>query len=129
VYDFGRDGGVPYLVMELLQGDTLADRLAGGPLPPGEAARIGAVVADALDAAHGQGIVHRDVKPSNVLLTPAGEVKVMDFGIAAAADEAHSTTGSGLYGTAAYIPRSGPPANRPRQLPTSTHLVRSCMSC
>jgi eukaryotic-like serine/threonine-protein kinase len=103
VYDFGRDEGVPYLVMELLEGDTLADRLAGGPLPPGEAARICAVVADALDAAHGRGIVHRDVKPSNVLLTPAGEVKVMDFGIAAAADEAHSTTGSGLYGTAAYI--------------------------
>ena len=55
VYDFGRDGGLPYLVMELLEGDTLADRLAGGPLPPAEAARIGAVVADALDAAHGRG--------------------------------------------------------------------------
>jgi eukaryotic-like serine/threonine-protein kinase len=103
VYDFGRDGGVPYLVMELLEGDTLADRLAGGPLPPAEAARICAAVADALDAAHRPGIVHRDVKPANVLLTPAGEVKVMDFGIAAAADETHSTTGSGLYGTAAYI--------------------------
>jgi eukaryotic-like serine/threonine-protein kinase len=103
VYDFGRDGGLPYLVMELLEGDTLADRLAGGPLPPAEAARIGAAVADALDAAHGRGIIHRDIKPSNVLLTPAGEVKVMDFGIAAAADETHSTTGSGLYGTAAYI--------------------------
>jgi serine/threonine protein kinase len=103
VYDFGRDGGLPYLVMELLEGDTLADRLAGGPLPPAEAARIGAAVADALDAAHGRGIIHRDVKPSNVLLTPAGQVKVMDFGIAAAADETHSTTGSGLYGTAAYI--------------------------
>ena len=103
VYDFGRDGGVPYLVMELLEGDTLADRLAGGPLPPAEAARIGAAVADALDAAHRRGIVHRDIKPGNVLLTPAGEVKVMDFGIAAAADETHSTTGSGLYGTAAYI--------------------------
>jgi tRNA A-37 threonylcarbamoyl transferase component Bud32 len=103
VYDFGRDGGVPYLVMELLEGDTLADRLAGGPLPPGEAARICAAVADALDAAHGRGIVHRDVKPGNVLLTPAGEVKVMDFGIAAAADGTHSTTGSGVYGTAAYI--------------------------
>ena len=103
VYDFGRDGGVPYLVMELLEGDTLADRLTGGPLPPAEAARIGAAVADALDAAHSRGIIHRDVKPSNVLLTPAGEVKVMDFGIAAAADETHSTTGSGLYGTAAYI--------------------------
>ena len=103
VYDFGRDGGVPYLVMELLEGDTLADRLTSGPLPPAEAARIGAAVADALDAAHSRGIIHRDVKPSNVLLTPAGEVKVMDFGIAAAADETHSTTGSGLYGTAAYI--------------------------
>jgi eukaryotic-like serine/threonine-protein kinase len=103
VYDFGRDGGLPYLVMELLEGDTLADRLAGGPLPPAEAARIGAAVADALDAAHSRGIVHRDVKPSNVVLTPAGEVKVMDFGIAAAADETQSTTGSGLYGTAAYI--------------------------
>ena len=103
VYDFGRDGGVPFLVMELLEGDTLADRLAGGPLPPSEAARIGAAVADALDAAHSRGIIHRDIKPSNVLMTPAGEVKVMDFGIAAAADETHSTTGSGLYGTAAYI--------------------------
>ena len=87
VYDFGRDGGVPFLVMELLEGDTLADRLAGGPLPPSEAARIGAAVADALDAAHSRGIIHRDIKPSNVLMTPAGEVKVMDFGIAAAADE------------------------------------------
>ena len=103
IYDFGRDGGLPYLVMELLEGDTLADRLAGGPLPPAEAARIGAAVADALEAAHSRGIIHRDIKPSNVLVTPAGEVKVMDFGIAAAADETHSTTGSGLYGTAAYI--------------------------
>ena len=103
IYDFGRDGGLPYLVMELLEGDTLADRLADGPMPPAEAARIGAAVADALDAAHSRGIIHRDIKPSNVLLTPAGEVKVMDFGIAAAADETHSTTGSGLYGTAAYI--------------------------
>jgi eukaryotic-like serine/threonine-protein kinase len=103
VYDFGRDGDLPYLVMELLEGDTLADRLAGGPLPPAEAARICAAVADALDAAHSRGIVHRDVKPANVLLTSAGEVKVMDFGIAAAADETQSTTGSGLYGTAAYV--------------------------
>jgi eukaryotic-like serine/threonine-protein kinase len=103
VYDFSRDGGAPFLVMELLQGETLADRLAAGPLPPAEAARIAASVADALDAAHQLGIVHRDVKPANVMLTPAGDVKVMDFGIAAAADETHSTTGSGLYATVAYV--------------------------
>jgi tRNA A-37 threonylcarbamoyl transferase component Bud32 len=103
VYDFGRDGEAPFLVMELLQGETLADRLAEGPLPPAEAARIAASVADALDAAHQLGIVHRDVKPANVMLTPAGDVKVMDFGIAAAADETHSTTGSGLYATVAYV--------------------------
>jgi eukaryotic-like serine/threonine-protein kinase len=103
VYDFGRDGGAPFLVMELLQGETLADRLATGPLPPAQAARIAASVADALDAAHQLGIVHRDVKPANVMLTPAGDVKVMDFGIAAAADETHSTTGSGLYATVAYV--------------------------
>jgi tRNA A-37 threonylcarbamoyl transferase component Bud32 len=103
VYDFGRDGGAPFLVMELLEGETLADRVAGGPLPPAEAARVAAAVADALDAAHQLGIVHRDVKPSNVMLTPDGDVKVMDFGIAAAADETHSTTGSGLYATVAYV--------------------------
>ena len=103
VYDFGGDGGAPFLVMELLEGETLAARLAAGPLPPAEAARVAAAVADALDAAHQRGIVHRDVKPANVMLTPDGEVKVMDFGIAAAADETHSTTGSGMYATVAYI--------------------------
>ena len=103
VYDFGRGGGPPFLVMELLEGETLAARLASGPLPPAEAARVAAAVADALEAAHERGIVHRDVKPSNVMLTPGGEVKVLDFGIAAAADETHSTTGSGLYATVAYV--------------------------
>ena len=103
VFDFGRDGGAPFLVMELLEGETLAARLASGPLGPAEAARVAAAVADALEAAHQLGIVHRDVKPSNVMLTRDGEVKVLDFGIAAAADETHSTTGSGLYATVAYV--------------------------
>jgi eukaryotic-like serine/threonine-protein kinase len=103
VYDFGRHGGTPFLVMELLEGETLAARLASGPLPPAEAAQVAAAVADALDAAHQRGIVHRDVKPSNVMLTRDGEVKVLDFGIAAAADETHSTTGSGMYATVAYV--------------------------
>jgi serine/threonine protein kinase len=103
VFDFV-DGQVPFLVLELLEGQTLADRLRrDGALPPVEAARIGAAVADGLDVAHRAGIIHRDIKPSNIMLTASGEVKVMDFGIAGAW-EAHSTTGQQLLATASYAP-------------------------
>jgi serine/threonine-protein kinase len=103
VFDFV-DGEAPFLVLELLEGQTLAERLrGGGALPPLEAARIAAGVADGLDVAHRVGIVHRDIKPSNIMLTAGGGVKVMDFGIAAAW-EAHSTTGQQLLATAAYAP-------------------------
>jgi eukaryotic-like serine/threonine-protein kinase len=85
-----------------LEGQTLADRLRrDGALPPAEAARIAAAVADGLDVAHQAGIIHRDIKPSNIMLTASGGVKVMDFGIAAAW-EAHSTTGQQLLATASY---------------------------
>jgi len=73
---------VHYLAMELLLGETLADRLARGPLAPDETLRVGAPIAAALAAAHEKGIVHRDLKPSNVSLGPHGEVKVLDFGLA-----------------------------------------------
>jgi eukaryotic-like serine/threonine-protein kinase len=103
VLDLGAQHGRPYLVMELLQGESLAARLArAGPLTPADAAAVVADVADALEAAHRAGVVHRDVKPGNVFLTDAGEVKVLDFGIASAAGEAALTTG-GLLGTAAYL--------------------------
>jgi tRNA A-37 threonylcarbamoyl transferase component Bud32 len=103
VFDFV-DGEAPFLVLELLEGHTLADRLRrDGALPPAEAARIAAAVADGLDVAHRAGIIHRDIKPSNIMLTASGGVKVMDFGIAAAW-EAHSTTGQQLLVTAAYAP-------------------------
>jgi eukaryotic-like serine/threonine-protein kinase len=103
VFDFV-DGDPPFLVLELLEGQTLADRLArDGALPPLEAARIAAAVADGLDAAHRAGIIHRDIKPGNIMLTARGGVKVMDFGIAAAW-EAHSTTGQQLLATASYAP-------------------------
>ena len=98
------DGEPPFLVLELLEGQTLADRLRlEGALPPLEAARIAAAVADGLDLAHRAGIIHRDIKPGNIMLTAGGGVKVMDFGIAAAW-EAHSTTGQQLLATAAYAP-------------------------
>jgi serine/threonine-protein kinase len=92
VLDLGEHDGRPYLVMELLEGESLAARIdRAGPMPPGEAARVVAAVADALEAAHAAGVVHRDVKPGNVFLTSAGEVKVLDFGIAwCAHDAAHS---------------------------------------
>jgi eukaryotic-like serine/threonine-protein kinase len=83
IHDVGRDGDVDYLVMELLEGDTLSERLAKGPLSLEQTLRYGQEIADALDKAHRQGIVHRDLKPGNVMLTKTG-VKLLDFGLAKA---------------------------------------------
>ena len=84
-------GGVKALVMELVEGPTLADRIAQGPVPIDEALTIARQIADALAAAHDQGIIHRDLKPANVKLRPDGTVKVLDFGLAKALDQ-----GSGI---------------------------------
>src|SRR4029077_6881340 len=81
LYDVGRESDTEYLVMELLEGDTLSDRLAKGSLPLEQTLRYGREIADALDKAHRQGIVHRDLKPANVMLTKSG-VKLLDFGLA-----------------------------------------------
>jgi serine/threonine protein kinase/Tol biopolymer transport system component len=81
LYDVGSEGGTEYLVMEYLEGETLADRLARGALPLDQALRYGMQIADALEKAHRQGIVHRDLKPGNVMLTRSG-VKLLDFGLA-----------------------------------------------
>ncbi len=83
IYDVGNQDGVEYLVMEFLEGETLAARLARGPLPLEQVLRFGIEIADALDRAHRQGIVHRDLKPGNVMLTKSG-VKLLDFGLAKA---------------------------------------------
>jgi len=91
LYDVGREGGTEYLVMELLEGQTLSDRLAKGPLPLDQTLRYGAEIADALDRAHRQGIVHRDLKPGNVMLTSSG-VKILDFGLARAIAPSSSAT-------------------------------------
>src|SRR5664279_4516698 len=83
LYDVGNQDGVEYVVMEYLEGETLADRLVSGPLPLNQMLRYGAEIADALDKAHREGIVHRDLKPGNVMLTRTG-VKLLDFGLAKA---------------------------------------------
>jgi len=83
LYDVGREGEVEYLVMEYLEGETLAEHLARGPLPLELTLRYGIEIADALDRAHRSGVVHRDLKPGNVMVTKAG-VKLLDFGLAKA---------------------------------------------
>jgi WD40 repeat protein len=82
VYDVGDEGGVPYVVTELLEGETLRARLNRGPLPYRKAIEFGTQIAQALDAVHGKGIWHRDVKPGNVFVTNDGRVKLLDFGVA-----------------------------------------------
>src|SRR4030095_7887387 len=81
LHDVGHQNGTDYLVMEFLEGETLPERLAKGPLPMEQALKIGIETAGALDAAHKSGIVHRDLKPGNIMLTKAG-VKLLDFGLA-----------------------------------------------
>ena len=105
LHDVGREGDTDYLVLELVDGETLADRVARGPLPGAETLRLGAQVADALDRAHRAGIVHRDLKPANVMLTRAG-AKLMDFGLARPGGLAAGASG-GAAGTVS--PTMAPP--------------------
>ena len=84
LHDVGHESGTSFLVMELLEGESLADRIARGPLPLPDVFRYGAQIAGALDCAHRAGIVHRDLKPGNIMLTRTG-AKLLDFGLAKAA--------------------------------------------
>jgi eukaryotic-like serine/threonine-protein kinase len=114
VYDTGHHDGAPYVVSELLEGETLRDRMAGGALPLRKAVEIGAQVARGLAAAHEKGIVHRDLKPENVFITDEGHVKILDFGLAKltqleASEESQSPTRTRqtdpgvVLGTAGYM--------------------------
>src|SRR6266545_3430660 len=120
IYGFEDSGGVHALVLELVEGPTLADRIAHGPIAIDEALPIAKQIAEALEEAHEQGIVHRDLKPANIKLRPDGAVKVLDFGLAKALEPpaAASPSGTGsptittpammtgvgvILGTAAYM--------------------------
>ena len=113
IYGLEESTGVVALVMELVEGPTLAERIRGGKLAAGEAIGIARQIADALEAAHERGIVHRDLKPANVKVTPQGVVKVLDFGLGKLFDDrsgVHEDEGSlpatregAIVGTAAYM--------------------------
>ena len=120
IYGVEDGGGLPALILELVDGETLADRLARGPLPVNEALEYARQIADGLDAAHEAGIVHRDLKPGNIKIAGDGRVKVLDFGLAKAASAAaglepgsdpshsptitvHGTSQGVILGTAAYM--------------------------
>ena len=105
VYDYGEAGPAesPYLVMELVDGPSLAGVLASGPLEPAYAMDVLAQAAAGLEAAHAAGLVHRDVKPANLLVGPGNQVKITDFGVAHAAGSAPITRAGTLVGTPAYL--------------------------
>jgi serine/threonine protein kinase/Tol biopolymer transport system component len=116
IHDLQEANGSRYLVLELVEGETLADRIARGPIPVEEALDIAKNICEALEAAHEKGIIHRDLKPANVKITPDGKVKVLDFGLAKAmSGTANATTlsnsptlvsgtmGGAIIGTAAYM--------------------------
>jgi serine/threonine protein kinase len=120
VYDAGTDHVTqqPYLVMALVEGATLADQLRDARITPERTAEIGAAIADALAYVHGQGLIHRDVKPANVLISNAGRVFLADFGIARIVNSAHVTQAGDVLGTPSFFAPEqvtgdpvGPPAD------------------
>ena len=116
IYDLEEHDGSRYLVLELVEGETLADRIARGPIPVEEAVAIAKQICEALETAHEKGVIHRDLKPANIKITPDGKVKVLDFGLAKALERApvsstmsnsptilSAATGAMIVGTAAYM--------------------------
>jgi serine/threonine-protein kinase len=104
VFDVGESEGRPFIVMEYVEGDTLADELGRhGSLPPARAVELALQICSGLEAAHASGLVHRDVKPRNLLLRPDGGLKIADFGIARAAESTRLTEIGTILGTAAYL--------------------------
>jgi serine/threonine protein kinase len=129
VYDAGTDDqGRPWVVMELVEGETLSDTIGRGPIPSDRTARIGASVAQALAYVHAQGLVHRDVKPGNVLIGRDGRVRLTDFGIARLVDSARVTSTGMMVGTASFLAPSRSPVSRSARRPMSTPSAWCCWS-
>jgi eukaryotic-like serine/threonine-protein kinase len=131
VFDSGEDDGIPFLVMERLPGRTLADELAAGPLSLERVGEVARGILAALAAAHAAGIIHRDIKPGNVLLTEDGHVKVSDFGIAKTVDDVDQTQTAELVATPGYLAPerlAGEPASQQSDLYSVGVLLYEALS-
>src|SRR6266851_2501851 len=105
LYGLEESGGITALVMELVEGEDLSQRIARGAIPIAEALPIARQIAEALEAAHEQGIIHRDLKPANIKVRPDGAVKVLDFGLAKALDPT-SASGAEMMNSPTLTPRA-----------------------
>ena len=132
VYDAGTDErGRPWVVMELVEGETLADTLKRGPLSSSRSAVIGRAIAEALGYVHGRGLLHRDVKPANILMGTDGRVRLTDFGIARLVDAARVTSTGMMVGTASYLAPeqvAGEPVGAPADVYALGLVLLECLT-
>ena len=116
IHDFDKQDGIDFLVLELIPGQTLGNRIASGPLPPNEFLALALQLAQGLEAAHERGIVHRDLKPGNIQLTPDGRLKILDFGVAVLRARAENSATVTLTGAFANVIAGTVPYMAPEQL-------------
>ncbi len=121
IFDVGQAGDTAYAVMELLEGESLRDRLQQGPLPPRVAVDLATQMAVGLAAAHAKGVIHRDIKPANLWITPQGRLKILDFGLAKQA-EPPRTLSQSFLSTQALKPEAGPQTERGMVLGTVGYM-------